>query len=86
MSSEKVILQYIVDGGHHCDPDATYVSVTEEILEEAVEHSISCMTESTKLEFLLEYMYDHYYQLCQQKDSSSSIPVQHLVDSYLDTN
>jgi len=85
MSRSDPILEIVAEG-HPCDPDATIVSVSADLLEEAVEYYIESMTDEERLGELSEYVYGDLYDKCMASDPKgivSYIVLEYMMDKEL---
>lgn len=72
MSRSDPILE-IVTKGHPCDPDATTVAVSADLLEEVVEYYIESMTAEERLGELSQYVYGDLYDKCMANDPTGIV-------------
>jgi len=85
MSRSDPILEIVAEG-HPCDPDATIVAVTADLLEEAVEYYIESMTAEERLGELSQYVYGDLYDKCMTSDPTgivSYVVLEYMMDKKL---
>ena len=81
MSRSEILLEYCTSHHHPNDPDVQTQAVTADLLEEAVEYYVECMTDEKRSLMLSEFLYEQMYDQATQNDPIAL--VQDIVNDYI---